>query len=79
MEHLDITNILDRQSYVDEITSILKMFEENNLSPNGGGTIGWDGTFNGQSLDSGVYTYYAQISFIDGKIIPYSGSITLVK
>ncbi len=56
-----------------------KMYEETNLSPNPGGVGGWDGTFNGQVLDPGVYVYRAEISFIDGRTIPYSGSITLVK
>ena len=57
-----------------------KMYEETNLEPNPGGVgEGWDGSFNGQVLDPGVYVYRAEISFIDGRTIPYSGSITLLK
>lgn len=56
-----------------------KMYDERNLSPNPGGVGGWDGSFNGQLLDPGVYVYRAEISFIDGRTIPYSGSITLIK
>ncbi len=55
------------------------MFEANDLTPNPGGTIGWDGTFNGQSLDAGVFAYRALITFVDGKTIPYSGTITLIR
>lgn len=56
-----------------------KMFEAVDVAPNPGGTLGWDGKFNGQGLDPGVYTYRAEISFIDGKTVPYSGSITLIR
>lgn len=56
-----------------------KMFEESSIAPNAGGTFGWDGTYNGQLLDPGVYSYRADIQFIDGKVIPYSGSITLIR
>lgn len=56
-----------------------KMYEALDVSPNPGGTIGWDGKFNGQGLDPGVYTYRAEISFIDGKTVPYVGSITLIR
>lgn len=56
-----------------------KMYEESGISPNPGGTVGWDGTFNGQLLDPGVYSYRADILFVDEKIVPYSGSITLVR
>ncbi len=41
--------------------------------------LGWDGTFNGKALDTGVYVYYAEIKFIDGDTVPYKGDITLVK
>ena len=56
-----------------------KMYDESNLEPNPGGVGGWDGSFNGQQVDPGVYVYRAEISFIDGRVIPYSGTITLLK
>jgi len=56
-----------------------KMFEVEDLSPNPAGTIGWDGTFKGQNLDPGVFAYRAEITFIDGKTIPYTGSITIIR
>ncbi|MDA9774353.1 gliding motility-associated C-terminal domain-containing protein [Saprospiraceae bacterium] len=56
-----------------------KLYEVEDLTPNPAGTIGWDGTFKGQNLDPGVYAYRALITFIDGKSIPYAGSITLIR
>jgi len=56
-----------------------KMYEATGLEPNPGGVGDWDGSFNGQVLDPGVYVYRAEITFIDGRTIPYSGSVTLMK
>lgn len=42
-------------------------------------TDGWDGTFNGQLLNSGVFVYTSQIQFKDGSIKTYSGDVTLLK
>ena len=56
-----------------------KMYDVRNLDPNPGGVGGWDGSYNGQLVDPGVYVYRAEISFIDGRTIPYSGSITILK
>ena len=54
-----------------------KMFEKTDYIPDPTGTDGWDGSFNGQRLDPGVFVYYARALFIDGKEIEYSGSVTL--
>ena len=56
-----------------------RMYDVSNLAPNPGGVGDWDGSFNGQLLDAGVYSYYAEVLFIDGRVIPYSGSITLIR
>ncbi len=40
---------------------------------------GWDGTFKGDDLDPGVFVYFAEVLFIDGKEIIFKGSITLVR
>jgi hypothetical protein len=45
--------------------------------PDPAGTDGWDGTFGGKQLDPGVFVYHANALFIDGKVIEYSGSVTL--
>ncbi|MBC7884341.1 MAG: gliding motility-associated C-terminal domain-containing protein [Saprospiraceae bacterium] len=53
------------------------VFEKSNYRPDPTGTDGWDGTFNGQRLDPAVFVYYTSVLFIDGKVIEYSGSVTL--
>ena len=44
------------------------------LDPNG-----WDGTLNGNLLDSGVYVYMLEVEFEDGTTEQYKGDITLLK
>ena len=39
----------------------------------------WDGTFNGQPCNSGVYAYMVEVDYIDGRSETLSGNITLVK
>ena len=40
---------------------------------------GWDGTLNGKRVNPGVYAWIANIRFIDGEVISYTGDITVVK
>lgn len=40
---------------------------------------GWDGLFNGQALPPGVYTYVANILFLDGVEEVIGGDVTLVR
>jgi gliding motility-associated-like protein len=40
---------------------------------------GWDGNFRGKQMPSGVYTYYVQVLFIDGEVIPYRGDVTILR
>ncbi len=40
---------------------------------------GWDGNFRGKPMPSGVYTYYVQVLFIDGEVIPYRGDVTILR
>jgi gliding motility-associated-like protein len=47
--------------------------------PLGDDSRGWDGTFNGKALNSGVYVYLIEVSFLDGVIFTYSGDINLVR
>ncbi|MBK9733847.1 MAG: gliding motility-associated C-terminal domain-containing protein [Saprospiraceae bacterium] len=53
------------------------VFEKNNYVPDPAGIDGWDGTFQGKKLDPGVFVYYANVRFIDGKLIEYKGSVTI--
>ncbi len=40
---------------------------------------GWDGTVSGKDAEQGVYTYYAEVLFVDGVKLLYSGDITLLR
>jgi len=42
-------------------------------------SIGWDGTFRGKRMQPAVFTFYADIRFIDGVSLIYEGDITLVR
>ena len=54
-----------------------KLYVRENFSVND--TLGWDGTFKGKSLNVGEYAWEMEVEFSDGKIIPYSGSVSLVR
>ncbi len=40
---------------------------------------GWDGVFRGQEMNGSVFSWYAEIRFIDGEILPYKGDCTLIR
>lgn len=40
---------------------------------------GWDGTFRGQLMLPGVYTWVAEIAFLDGDSAIYAGDVTLIR
>ncbi|MFN8322866.1 MAG: lectin-like protein [Chitinophagales bacterium] len=50
-----------------------KVFDSNNT------TIGWDGTYQGKDAYPGVYSYVANITFLDGENRKYKGTVTLLK
>jgi gliding motility-associated-like protein len=41
--------------------------------------VGWDGTFNGQELNPGVYMYYMDVECINGQRSIKKGDVTLLK
>jgi hypothetical protein len=47
--------------------------------PLGQENAGWDGVFKGKVLGTGVYTYMAEVRFIDGEVILYEGDISIVR
>lgn len=55
------------------------VFEKNNFKISDANSNGWDGTFNNKKLNPGVFTYIAEIEFIDGQIEVYSNDITLLR
>ncbi len=54
------------------------VYELDNFVPNDEG-IGWDGTFQGDEMDPGVYVFVAEVEFVDGLVQKYGGDITLVR
>lgn len=54
------------------------VFEGHDLL-NGFETDGWNGVYKGKSMDPGVYAWMAEVQFIDGVILTYSGDISIVK
>ena len=42
-------------------------------------TEGWDGNFNGQRVSPGVYIYFVEIEFIDGRTEIFKGDVTLLR
>ncbi|MEO0007097.1 MAG: hypothetical protein RJA20_1293 [Bacteroidota bacterium] len=55
-----------------------EVYELQNFLPNNP-TQGWDGTFNGEPMDPGVFVWAAEIEFIDGERIVYKGDVTIVR
>ncbi|MEO1260421.1 MAG: PKD domain-containing protein [Bacteroidota bacterium] len=39
---------------------------------------GWDGTFRGEPMNPGVYTWFAEIQFIDGHVSIFRGEVNLI-
>jgi gliding motility-associated-like protein len=54
------------------------VFEGYDFQPNNP-DLGWDGRYRGAPANSAVFTYFAEIEFIDGEVILYKGDITLIK
>jgi len=47
--------------------------------PLGQTSLAWDGRFNGEYLNPGVFAFYAKIRFIDGKELLYEGDVTIIR
>ncbi|MEM9819893.1 MAG: gliding motility-associated C-terminal domain-containing protein, partial [Bacteroidota bacterium] len=54
------------------------VFERTNFPPNDD-TYSWNGMHRGQLVDNGVYIFTAEVEFIDGKRIEYSGDVTIMR
>jgi gliding motility-associated-like protein len=50
-----------------------KVFESTDVAK------GWDGTFNGNKENPGVYTYYLEATLISGEVIRKKGSVSLIR
>jgi len=54
------------------------VFELFNIPPNDP-KYGWDGLHRGELMNSGVFTYYAQLEFVDGEVVLFKGDVTLMR
>ena len=55
-----------------------QLFEARNFQ-SGDADSAWDGTFKGEDLNPGVYVYWAEVVYVDGKVELYQGDVTLVR
>ncbi len=53
-----------------------EIFGKTELSPNNE-TEGWDGTYKGKLMEPGVYVYYVEVEYIDGKTKIHSGDLNI--
>ncbi len=54
------------------------VFQQDNFRPDDQQT-GWDGFFNGEAMQPGVFVYVAEVVFVDGWVEVYSGDVTLFR
>ncbi len=54
------------------------IYQNNNIAP-GLVDILWDGTFKGNIVAAGMYTWIAKVQYIDSEVIDYRGSITVIR
>jgi gliding motility-associated-like protein len=54
------------------------VFEQNDFLPNLT-AHSWDGTFNGQALNAGVYIYKFELELLGGTTKVVMGDVTLIK
>jgi len=54
------------------------VYERQDL-PTADESVGWDGTFKGEPLDSGFYVFSLEMEFIDGTTEVHSGDVMLIR
>ena len=54
------------------------VFEQKGFLPNNA-SAGWNGKIRGKSATPNIYTYFAEIRFLDNVVVLYEGDVTLVK
>jgi gliding motility-associated-like protein len=55
-----------------------QLFAAKDFYPNDN-SHGWDGNYQGEKMNSGVYVYFAEVEFLDGLKIIYKGDLTLMR
>jgi len=54
------------------------LHQANDVLPNDADS-GWDGTYAGKTMDTGVYIYFAELERIDGSALTRTGTVTIVR
>jgi gliding motility-associated-like protein len=54
------------------------VFQAANTLPGSQGT-GWDGTISGRPASAGVYGWWAEVEWADGRVLIYHGNVTLLR
>ncbi len=83
-----INDVLFISAKENQISSIKKftiysrwgevLYETSAIQPNDI-SVGWDGRFNNEEINPGVYVYVAEIEFFDGVEEVYTGDVTVIK
>ncbi|RMF28035.1 MAG: gliding motility-associated C-terminal domain-containing protein, partial [Bacteroidetes bacterium] len=55
-----------------------RLFTARNLPPNDP-TTGWDGTFRGRPMGQGVYVWFAEVEWMDGRRALFRGDVVLLR
>ena len=55
-----------------------EVFAATDLPPNEE-VAGWDGTRGGRPVPTGTYVYVAEVAFLDGEVLRYAGTLSVVK
>jgi gliding motility-associated-like protein len=57
-----------------------QVYEGEDIPPGTEGEVlGWDGTFRGREMRSAVFTWMAEVRFIDQEVLTYKGDLTLLR
>ncbi len=79
----DVFMIFAKENIVQNINSFqvydrwgTEVFIQENFMPNDP-IHGWDGSFRGEKMNTGVFVYWAEIEFIDGSTQLFKGDVTL--
>jgi gliding motility-associated-like protein len=54
------------------------VFDGRDFDPNNE-ALGWDAVFLGEPVNSGVFTYVADVLFIDGEIVQFKGDVSVIR
>ena len=80
----DVFKIYVPQEQVQQISSFKifnrwgeLVYEANEFLPDDQ-NVGWDGSFKGEMLQPGVFVYYIEMIYIDGKVVNYKGDVSII-